>query len=379
MFKKIIAVVTALVLCLSLVACGGSKKETSKDKDETSSKKPSKKEISISEKLEVIEYGGGAIYYGSYEQDADKDNGKEDIEWVPVMALQGPDGGKAGVVLLSKYILDVQPYNDPNTNTTYADWSKSYLAAWIEQEFVKESFTEEELEHIGTVTNDGVTTHACLFNETQHSRYMDKELYVAEPTEYAKLMATIYENDVDASSWWMASEQSVINDYVMTKKWIEADGMVSIDTPYTRPAKTYTYRGFRPVIIVMLETEQKADKETSSKEEEPTDPTVPRYGTDGVTGSWVFDYATKLGTDEKVQLTGSYIFSIKMEENGTCRFTSGISEYSDGNWKFTGQVDDTDEYEITFTDGSKLYLYLDGDGHVSWDSSSVTMYYRHMW
>ena len=48
---------------------------------------------------------GSSVYFGSYEQDNDTEDGAEPIEWL-VLAV---DNDKA--LLLSRYALDCQPYN----------------------------------------------------------------------------------------------------------------------------------------------------------------------------------------------------------------------------------------------------------------------------
>lgn len=78
---------------------------------------------------------GGSVAFGRYEQDNDKDNGKEPVEWI-VLAV---DGGRA--LLLSKYGLDAYAYSDYSKKIT---WSQSTIRLWLNYSFIKELFTPED-------------------------------------------------------------------------------------------------------------------------------------------------------------------------------------------------------------------------------------------
>ena len=90
---------------------------------------------------------GETITFGSYEQDADTSNGKEPIEWRVL------DKKNDKALVISKYALDCQPYNE-----TYADvtWETCTLRRLLNSDFVDEAFSAEEQEEIAitTVTAD---------------------------------------------------------------------------------------------------------------------------------------------------------------------------------------------------------------------------------
>ncbi len=113
--------------------------------------KPAKKDIqtrettdgeddpSLPEEIDVKK--GDFLKLGSYEQDKDSSNGKEPIEW----EVLDVDGDRA--LLISKYVLDVIPYNDVLTNVT---WETCSLRTWLNNDFYAEAFSTKEKDRILT-------------------------------------------------------------------------------------------------------------------------------------------------------------------------------------------------------------------------------------
>ncbi len=81
----------------------------------------------------------GYVIFGSYEQDGDTSNGPEPIEWE---VLDDSDGK---MLLISRYILDCQPYNTKNTDVT---WENCTLRNWLNTDFIKNAFSNVEQSHI---------------------------------------------------------------------------------------------------------------------------------------------------------------------------------------------------------------------------------------
>lgn len=92
-------------------------------------------------KIKQLE-AGDIIVYGSYEQDGDKNNGPEPIEW----EVLDVDDNRA--LLVSRYVLDCQPYNDYFGSIT---WKYCSLRKWLNSKFLKTAFTAEERVRIPTV------------------------------------------------------------------------------------------------------------------------------------------------------------------------------------------------------------------------------------
>ena len=90
---------------------------------------------------------GKSFFFGSYEQDNNMSNGKEDIEWL----VLSKEGNKA--LVISKYTLDCQQYNTSYTNFT---WETCSLRKWLNGTFLSTAFSSEEQSSIisSTVTAD---------------------------------------------------------------------------------------------------------------------------------------------------------------------------------------------------------------------------------
>lgn len=79
------------------------------------------------------------VYFGSYEQDYNKDNGKEPIIW---RVLKVEDDK---VLLLSEYVLDKQHYHNKDESVT---WETSSLRLWLNSVFFTEAFSVQERERV---------------------------------------------------------------------------------------------------------------------------------------------------------------------------------------------------------------------------------------
>ena len=94
------------------------------------------------EKLKTAKVGDYVVF-GSYEQDNNTSNGKEDIEWL-VLAKEGDQ-----VLVISRYALDCIPYNRPSTSVT---WKTCSLRKWLNGTFLDAAFSESERAMIPSVT-----------------------------------------------------------------------------------------------------------------------------------------------------------------------------------------------------------------------------------
>lgn len=85
---------------------------------------------------------GGSFFFGTYEQDNDTENGKEDIEWL-VLAKEGER-----ILVVSKRAIDCQKYNPVRGAVTWEDCS---LRVWLNGSFLDAAFSPEEKALIPTV------------------------------------------------------------------------------------------------------------------------------------------------------------------------------------------------------------------------------------
>ena len=100
-----------------------------------------------SESTEIKKYtvSGDSILFGAYEQDNNFENGAEPIEWEIL------DENEKGIFVLSKYILDFQPYNTDDEDTT---WENCSLRTWLNKTFYDAAFDEAAKSRIITITNE---------------------------------------------------------------------------------------------------------------------------------------------------------------------------------------------------------------------------------
>ena len=138
------------------------------------------------EKLKV----GDTYTFGSYEQDNNTTNGKEDIVW---LVLDKQDNK---MLIISKYALDSKPY-DPSYQ--YVSWEACTLRKWLNDDFINSAFSAGEKAMIPTVTvsadnnpkystNPGKATHDQVFllSITETNKYFSSDsARQCKPTDYA--------------------------------------------------------------------------------------------------------------------------------------------------------------------------------------------------
>ncbi len=82
---------------------------------------------------------GEIVQFGHYDQDGDKKNGKEPIEWYVL------DSDEQGVLLISLYSLESKPYSNKNVAT---NWKKSQIRTWLNKDFYNSAFSAQEKRNI---------------------------------------------------------------------------------------------------------------------------------------------------------------------------------------------------------------------------------------
>lgn len=152
----------------------------------------------------------GDVYkFGSYEQDNNKSNGQEDIEWL----VLEKDGTK--ILVVSKYALDCKPYNTSYTDVT---WETCTLRKWLNNDFLGSAFSANEKAMIPTVTvsadknpdystNPGNATQDQVFllSITEVNKYFSSDsARQCEPTDFAVANGA-WESDSGNCWWWLRS------------------------------------------------------------------------------------------------------------------------------------------------------------------------------
>ena len=180
---------------------------------------------------------GDIVIIGSYEQDNVLDNGKEPLEWI-VLEVQD---GKAW--LMTKYCID-QAIFYPKRVSRY--WGNSDLRAWMNGDFITETFTPAEQEVILTTTvknsnpngvkGAGADTEdkIYLLSKSEVMHFMPEcEDRVAYPTEYAKTKGITLSEKTGSCRWWTRTPGARPMDIcgMRLDGRISAYGMQDVDWP----------------------------------------------------------------------------------------------------------------------------------------------------
>lgn len=163
---------------------------------------------------------GDTVTFGSYEQDNHLDNGPEPIEWIVL------DVKNNRALLISKYILDTQPYNSEYHDIAWEDCS---LRSWLNHDFFNTAFSEREQESIlitdidNSAAQSSISWESIPGNDTQDRVFLlsyreAEELLSAEmnrcaPTDYAIgngawSNSAVKTNGRAAGVWWLRSRSS---------------------------------------------------------------------------------------------------------------------------------------------------------------------------
>ena len=151
---------------------------------------------------------GDTVYFGAYEQDNNKANGKEDIAW------QVLDKKENAILLLSVNGLDSVPYHSENTSVT---WEKCALRTWLNQDFLNTAFTKKEQDRIIIATAkadknaDYNTTYAkdtkdkiSILSLAQAEQYLpDAEARLCGSTAFADTKGVEHAANNQKCSWFL--------------------------------------------------------------------------------------------------------------------------------------------------------------------------------
>lgn len=154
---------------------------------------------------------GDSVFFGNYPQD--KNEAVEPIEW-NVLKIE-----ENKVLLLSKYILDTQPYNKYLENVT---WETSDIRRWLNRKFYKVAFSNMEKKKIVATwiitknnsewgTDGGNNTKDKVFLlsvDEEEELCQNREMKMAEATEYAKKFKIRVGEKTGCSDWWLRSPGS---------------------------------------------------------------------------------------------------------------------------------------------------------------------------
>lgn len=124
---------------------------------------------------------GEPVFFGHYEQDNNPGNGPEPIEWIPLAEENG------SVLLLSRHILDVVPYNVKYTDMT---WEACSLRAWLNGEFLDAAFTDAERQAILLTNVDNSPAQRAPKSVTDPGAETQDYIYVLSYAEAAAFLSS---------------------------------------------------------------------------------------------------------------------------------------------------------------------------------------------
>jgi len=173
----------------------------------SSAKQADTKELSKNIKI------GDTVYFGRYEQDGNKSNGKERIEW----QVLDKEGNKA--LLISKKVLDVKAYNKERVDIT---WEDSTIRKWLNKIFINAAFNGKDKNKIimttvenkdnkkyGTKGGNTTKDKVFLLSIEEEERCYKKYEEIANITEYAlgevkriRLEKGYVKSEQEFNAWW---------------------------------------------------------------------------------------------------------------------------------------------------------------------------------
>ncbi|MCQ2372705.1 MAG: DUF6273 domain-containing protein [Phascolarctobacterium sp.] len=171
---------------------------------------------------------GDCLEFGSYYRTTGK-NWKQIIRWL-VLAIEG---NKA--LIISVDGLDAKPLND---SIYYKGWSSCQLRNWLNGEFKREAFSEQERERIIDTKIDGGIDAIFILNDEEFGKYLlGINSRKCKATGYAKERGAKIDNGY--CCWWLRTlgNASWSAKYVKTNGVIDASGeYVNIASKAVRPA-----------------------------------------------------------------------------------------------------------------------------------------------
>ena len=203
---------------------------------------------------------GSTVIFGHYEQDLDLSNGAEEIQWKVL------DVSDDHILLLSKYILDYQKFNEGEKKV---DWEQCSLRNWLNSTFLDGAFTDEEKSKM--INNDGDYVFLLSSDDLQNNSFgfkgddtYDVNRACAGTARYlSEYNAIIQMNDKEESFIWqdvirsapllgLTREGEKSYEYWTGSK-VGADSTVTVlGGGRLSCEKNDSYQGVRPAIFIKI-------------------------------------------------------------------------------------------------------------------------------
>ena len=195
----VVVVIVFIIVMVSVVGPAVKQKKAQKEARERLSREQ------IASLADVVI--GTVIKYGFYEQDNDKSNGPEAIQW-DVLAIEGDSA-----LVLSRYALDCKSYNDKETSV---DWAHCSLRSWLNETFYKSAFDSNQQKWInssivtasenpayGTPAGDHTIDKVFLLSIDEANSYLStNSARVCYGTAYCYAQGA-YKSSIGKCWWWL--------------------------------------------------------------------------------------------------------------------------------------------------------------------------------
>lgn len=186
---------------------------------------------------------GQIVVFGKYEQDDDTENGPEPIEW---RVLEN-DG--IYVTLISRYGLDVKPFDNANRYQDLVTWKMCSLRRWLNDSFYNSAFSDREKGKIQPQLETEDMVYLLSVSEARKLFDSDEDRKI-DCTPYAKSHNPKY-NEGFYKDWWLRTTGTgkVWDQYSCLAANVSSIG--SIDE-HGEMAGSYSSCAVRPVIVLGL-------------------------------------------------------------------------------------------------------------------------------
>lgn len=124
--------------------------------------------------------------FGHYEQDGNKVNGPEPIEW----EVLAEEDGK--MLLISRYILDCKPYATPKQLKKAVTWNICYLRSWLNKDFYNKAFDKAEK---GKILTSKLKNPGNPVSKVKGSKDTDDKVFVLSVEEILNYYEFNYLNE----------------------------------------------------------------------------------------------------------------------------------------------------------------------------------------
>ena len=188
---------------------------------------------------------GSTLLFGRYPQTENGD--KKPIEWIIVKKEENK------ALLLSKYVLDAQPYNKIDK---YVTWETSDIRKWLNKDFYVVAFNPLQRKKISNIllktednyidgTNGGkeTTDKVFLLSRDEVEKLLNNENRVAKATQYAEKAGYSYDYEYKFPSVWWLRSPGMLQD---SSDGVSKSGYIEGATVATK------HNGVRPAIWINI-------------------------------------------------------------------------------------------------------------------------------